>query len=92
MIFGMYSIRDSLTGFMTPVLEQNDASALRNFRMACDSYPQESGRSVMRWKPSDFSFFKIADFDSESGEITPIVPPRFISSGLSHADAKEVDD
>lgn len=101
MTFGMYSIRDSLTGFMTPVLEQNDAAALRNFQMACDTYPKDSGKSLMRWKPADFSLFKIGYFDSDSGLLTSITPPAYIAGGLSvragespklDDDPKEVDD
>ena len=44
MIFGIYSIRDHLTGFMTPVIEQTDAAALRNFSLAINRYPKEQGR------------------------------------------------
>lgn len=83
MIFGIYSIRDHLSGFMTPVIEQNDAIALRNFTMACQAYPEDSSRSLMKWKPDDFTFFKIGEFDSDSGVITPYSAPEFIASGLS---------
>lgn len=83
MILGIYSIRDSLSGFMTPVVEQNDAIALRNFAMACQQYPGSSGASLMRWKPDDFSFFKLGEFDTDSGIITPFSAPEFVASGLS---------
>lgn len=85
MIFGIYSVRDSLSGFMTPVIEQNDAIALRNFSMACQLYPDASGHSLMKWKPDDFSFFKLGEFDSDSGVITPYSVPEFVASGLSVA-------
>lgn len=83
MRFGVYSIRDHLVGFQTPVIEQNDALALRNFQMAVDQFPRQQGQSLMSWRPSDFDFFKIADFDSESGLLSPIVPPQLIASGCS---------
>ena len=82
MKFGMYCVRDAATGFMTPTLDQNDAAALRNFSMACDS-SESSFRSLMSWKSDDFTLFKIADFDSETGQLTPIVPPSLIASGYS---------
>lgn len=83
MILGIYSIRDSLSGFMTPVVEQNDAIALRNFTMACQQYPSDPGVSLMKWKPDDFTFFKLGEFDSESGIISPLSAPEYIASGLS---------
>lgn len=81
MIFGVYSVRDHLTGFMTPVLEQNEAVAVRNFSMACDRMKAES--SVMAWKPSDFALYQIGSFDSESGLIAPVQPPVLVCHGDS---------
>ena len=78
MKFGMYSIKDAKTGFMTPVVEQNDASALRNFAHAVN-LPD----SLMHDCPNDFSFFKVADFDTDAG-IFAIPSPMFV------ADASEV--
>lgn len=89
MIFGIYSIRDHLTGFMTPVIEQTDAAALRNFSLAINRYPKEQGRSLYSWRPSDFDFFKLGEFNSETGELVPAVPPVLVSSGLS---VKEGED
>ncbi|WGL31259.1 nonstructural protein [Dipodfec virus UOA04_Rod_845] len=79
----MYCIRDSLVGFMTPVLEQNDAVAMRSFAMACDSF--RSDKSLMSWKPSDYSLYHIADFDSETGLVSPITPPLLVCNGDSVA-------
>ena len=78
MIFGLYSIKDAKTGFMTPVLEQNDASALRNFSAAVNQ-PD----SLMHQFPNDFSLFKIANFDSDYG-LEPF------SSAVMIVDASEV--
>lgn len=81
MIFSVYSVRDHLTGFMTPVLEANDPVAVRNFSMACDKMKADS--SVMAWRSSDFALFKIATFDSDSGLMTPIQPPELVVNGDS---------
>lgn len=87
MIFQMYSIRDHLTGFMTPVLEQNDAAALRNFTMACDK--AKSSSTLMAWRPSDFALFRIASFDSLSGELIPESPAVLICNGDSVGGASD---
>lgn len=81
MKYGMYCIRDVLTGFMTPVLEQNAACAMRNFRMAC-SRPD----SLMNHKASDFSIYHIADFDSDTGILYPISPIELVCNGGSKDD------
>lgn len=92
MIFGVYSIRDHLSGFQTPVIEQNDAIAMRNFAMAVDQYPRQAGKTLMSWRPSDFDFFKIGVFDSELGRIESIYPPELVASGLSVLSMKETND
>ena len=78
MKFGLYSIKDAKTGFMTPVLEQNDAAALRNFSAAVNQ-----SDSLMHQYPNDFSLFKVANFDSDDG-VDPYSSPVLIS------DASEV--
>lgn len=80
MTLSMYSIRDALSGFLTPVLEDNDAIAMRNFAMACDV---SNKQSLMSWRSSDFSLYRIATFDTNSGLITPISPPDLVCSGDS---------
>lgn len=78
MKFGLYSIKDAKTGFMTPVLEQGDPSALRNFSAAVNQ-PD----SLMHQYPNDFSLYKVANFDTDTG-IDPVLSPILI------ADAAEV--
>ena len=78
MKFSMYSIKDAKTGFMTPVVEQNDAAALRNF-----SHAVNQPESIMNDSPNDFALFKVADFDTDAG-IFAIPSPSLV------ADASEV--
>ena len=78
MKLGLYSIKDAKTGFMTPVLEQNDAAALRNF-----SHAVNQPDSLMHDCPNDFTLFKVADFDTDAGIIA-------ISNPTLVADASEV--
>jgi len=65
MILGMYSIKDAKTGYMTPVLEQNDAVALRNFAHAVNQ-PD----SIMYDHPNDFRLVCVAKFDTDSGVVS----------------------
>lgn len=78
MKFGLYCIKDAKTGFMTPVVEQNDACALRNFAHAVNQ-PE----SIMNDSPNDFSLFKVADFDTDAGILSIPIPTLV-------ADASEV--
>lgn len=84
MKFRMYSIRDRLTGFMTPVLEQSDPVAMRNFRMACDAQKRDS--SVIAFSPADFELCYIADFDSISGILDCVSPIEIICRGSDFSD------
>lgn len=77
MILNVYAIHDDLSGFMTPVVDQNDAIAMRNFRMACDV----SKTSVMSWRPSDFSLYRLGTFNSETGSLVPLDPIEVVCRG-----------
>ena len=78
MKFGLYCIKDAKTGFMTPVVEQNDAAALRNF-----SHAVNQPESIMHDSPNDFALFKVSDFDTDAGILA-------IPSPILVADASEV--
>lgn len=73
----MYAIRDVHVGFLTPTVDQNDASAMRNFRHAIQ---QES--SIMHTHAKDFSLYKIADYDTDTGEVDCCIP-ELIADGFS---------
>lgn len=77
----VYSIRDVLTGFMTPIVDQNDATALRNFTMACSVV--DASKSTMSFRPSDYSLYRIAVFDTESGSVEPLIPIQLVANGSS---------
>lgn len=65
----IYSIRDVHTGFMTPTVDQNDASAMRNFAHAV-----MNSASLMNSHPKDYSLYKIGEFDIETGAISGCMP------------------
>lgn len=78
MKFGLYSIKDAKTGFMTPVLEQGDPAALRNFSAAVSQRD-----CIMYQYPNDFALYKVANWDTDTG-VDPVLSPILI------ADASEV--
>ncbi len=67
MILGIYSIKDALTGFMNCTLEQNDASAIRNFEHAVTRVD-----SLFFSHPEHYSLYRIGTFDTTHG-ITDIM-------------------
>lgn len=78
MIYGVYSIRDIKTGFMSPTIEQNDDSAARNFYHAV-----ANSEGILFTFASDFSLYHIANFDSDTGVIDPGIPPVLVAEGVN---------
>lgn len=77
MLYGVYSIRDAKTGFMTPTIDSNDASATRNFFHAI-----VNSETVLRTYSADFDLYCLGHFDSDSGQLTPQTPV-FVASGAA---------
>lgn len=69
MIYGVYSIRDVKSGFRDLITEQSDEIAMRVF-----SHVVKSSDGLMVSFPQDFSIYRLADFDSDSGVLTPLSP------------------
>ena len=64
MKISIYSIHDALNGFGNPTLQNNDASAMRQFA--------EVFKDI--YSPQDYSLYKLGEFDTDSGEIETIIP------------------
>lgn len=62
MILGIYSIKDALTGYMNVTLEQNDASAIRNFEHAVTRVD-----SLFFSHPEHYSLYRVGTFDTTHG-------------------------
>lgn len=76
MVYAIYSIRDKYTGFMSPMVDQSDDAAKRNFAYAINNNP-----GVMNFSPADFDLYKIGTFDSMKGIIDSIGVAEFICNG-----------
>lgn len=70
------SIRDTKTGFLQPTVEVNPSVAMRNFEHAV----LRNEDSLFFSHPEDYSLFCIAEFDTDSGQLTPVVPPTELLS------------
>lgn len=68
MTYRIYAMRDAKVGFMSPILDRSDASAIRSFVAAAD------GNKVEEQNPTDFSLWFLGTFDSDTGELNPIEP------------------
>lgn len=78
MIKGVYGLQDRLNGFMSITLDNKDELAMRGFMHAIKCAPKDS---FFYTNPDDYSLYKIADFDTDSGQITPLSPPVFLMRG-----------
>lgn len=70
----IYAMRDRLTGFMNPNIEDNDAVAMRSFERAilCE-FRDDVGYEM------DYSLWFIGYYRTEDGVITPVEPERLIT-------------
>lgn len=75
MLYNVYSIRDTKTGYMSPLVDVNHAAAVRNFY-----HSVINADSILRTYSVDFELYHIGGFDSDSGELIPQVP-EFVASG-----------
>nr|CAI9750412.1 DNA binding protein [Microvirus sp.] len=78
MKYPMYAICDAKTGYMPPTIDYNDASAVRNFEHAV-----KAPDSLMGSHPSDYSLRRVAEYDTDSGVITPEASPVVLVEAAS---------
>lgn len=68
MIYGVYSIRDKLTGYLQPAFEVNDPSAMRNFESGILAVQRGN---LLHSHPGDYDLFKVGTFDTDTGLLAP---------------------
>lgn len=68
MPYGLYAIKDAKNGFMFPQTDANDETAIRNFSNAL----MDKDSMLVRFA-SDFTLWKVGEFNSETGEVFPIM-------------------
>lgn len=79
MTYPIYAIRDEKTQFMAMLMtEQNDFAAKRQFDLMINA-----SMTIMSQNPGDFTLYKVAEFDTDTGEIITKWPIEFIVNGVS---------
>lgn len=76
MIYGVYSMRDSKTGFTNLTLDSNDESAVRNFTHALTV-----SDGLFQTFPQDFALLRLGSFDTDTGKLTPEPLPAHLIDG-----------
>lgn len=72
MIFGLYSIKDELSGFAAPIPLEDDKQAKRYFKQRLLDTP------IMKSNPTDFSIWCIGQFDTNTGVIRAFNPADLV--------------
>lgn len=76
MVYGVYAFRDNKTAFGQIWCDSSDEAAKRGFSMMINN-----GDGIMGFAPSDFDLFKIGEFDSDNGQLTPCWPITYLVNG-----------
>lgn len=78
MIYGIYAIKDEKVGFLQLMQDNNDYTAIRNFKFAINR-PE----SLYSANKSDFKLYKFGNFDSDTGEMVLLPSMQLIIDGAS---------
>lgn len=78
MKFGVYCIKDSKAGWLTPSFDLNDPCAVRNFVHA-----MKRTDSLLNSHPRDFALYHIGEFDSDDGIVSGYAVPELVFEGSS---------
>lgn len=76
MKYGLYSIFDAKTGFLTPTVDSNDDSAIRNFAHAV-----ANSEGILYSFAQDFQLYRLGDFDSDTGSVLQAFPTVLLITG-----------
>lgn len=71
--YPIYSLKDHLVGFGAPMLQDNDAVAIRSLVNAV-----ERDNSIYSTRPNDYSLYEIGEFDTVHGFIESKKDPRLV--------------
>ena len=85
MVYNVYSVLDVNVGYGVPVVQDNDAVAMRSFENGC-----LDKSSVWHTHSGDFHLHCIGTFNTDSGELVPC-PPRKICSAFDFVNMRGVE-
>jgi hypothetical protein len=70
MIESIYCLRDKKVGYMAPMIEDNDPTAVRSLRHSIGL-----DKSLLTYThPEDFTLYRLGSYDTSTGVITPCQP------------------
>lgn len=78
MIYDIFSVRDSKTDFFPPQMHSSVGDAKRSLAMTVNT-----PGNMISFAPKDFDLYRVATFDSSSGEVIPVYPAEFVCSACS---------
>ncbi len=84
MKMNLYVIRDQRTSFMTPTVDYNDQSAVRNFEHAVLQKD-----SLFNTHAEDYSLYRIGEYDNNTGCVVSEESPVLILDGKDFGNFKE---
>lgn len=85
MIQNAYSIKDAKANvFSAPFFSINDQVAQRSFEQA-----SSDSNTTISQNPQDFSLYRLATFDDQSGELHPEKQPYYLSTATNKPTAEE---
>lgn len=85
MKYGLYSIRDKMSGYGVTNCQVNDEIAKRNF----DMLVMDENATLLSTHPQDFELYCVGEFDSDTGKVTSFDQIRLICKGDSYVKAKK---
>ena len=80
----MFCVRDRKGEFWSPKIQQNEASATREFGQMINT-----PGTVMNYAPYDFELYLVGEFDSDVGKLIDYDKKQFIVSGESLVGARD---
>lgn len=69
----IYAIRDIKSGFLSPIVDDTDQQAVRNFGFSCSK-----SDTLLNFAPADYSLYCLGTFDTETGKISPANLPELV--------------
>lgn len=75
MKYNVYSVLDSCSGYGVPIIQDNDAVAMRSFENGCFDR-----NSVWFTHCADFSLMRVGSFDTSTGLLVAEDPVRLVTA------------
>ena len=86
MIQNAYSIKDAKANvFSAPFFSINDKTAQRSFEQA-----KNDSNTTINQNPEDYSLYRLAQFDDQSGELHPEKQPYYLSTAAAAPVKEEI--